>query len=318
MSNIKNKTILIFGGTGSLGNELVSWFKNGNTIVIFSRDELKQSVMRSLYPFLHFILGDVRSRESVDKALRKCKPHIIIIASALKQIDTCEVNTFEAIQTNTIGVNNIVESVKNHESNVEKVLLVSTDKACHPISSYGASKYLAEKLMIEAGQPLGQPCEKEVVFLIVRYGNVLNSRGSLLPKYDEISRDEKIPSFPVTDRRMTRFFMLLSDSVLLIDTALTFGKSGEIWVPILKSFRIYDIAEYYAKKYNKKVEIIGHRMCEKIHETLISDFETEKTVTVEIDDRKYYVIKPFYSDYSVTNIFNPYTSENVSDNLDII
>jgi FlaA1/EpsC-like NDP-sugar epimerase len=314
---ISGQTILIIGGTGSLGMELIKFYGKRNRLIVFSRDECKQYMLRLKFPGLSFIVGDIRSIESVSRALKMYKPDIIIVAAALKQIDTCEINVSEAVLTNVMGAHNVVEAVfAVQPPNLKKVLYVSTDKACLPISAYGATKYLAEKIMVEAGYR-GHQAKLPIQFLAVRYGNVMNSRGSLLPKFQEIGEDPTATEFPVTDVRMSRFFMLLSHASRLIDVALTQGHSGEIWIPKIQSYRIQDVADYYAKLYSKTTKIIGLRMCEKLHESLVSQDEVESTEARTYGGETFYVVNPFYSARVLMygkchDLTAPYTSEQVS------
>lgn len=304
---IIGKNILIIGGTGSLGNTLTKTYYQHNNITIFSRDENKQWMMKLKYPNVKFVIGDMRN-SSVEKVIRESRPNVIIIAGALKHIDICEYNVSECIDTNIMGVRNIIETVLSlNDKSIETTLLISTDKSCSPVNVYGMSKAVAERIVTEASIK-----NSPTKFLCVRYGNVLNSRGSLIPKFKEIGESKEIATFQVTDERMTRFFMTLEQSVKLIDTAINYGKGGDIWIPFIESFKIMDIARYFSVLYSKPVTVIGTRPGEKIHECLINESEVHRTVEEKIEDETFFVVKPCYSKTDVRNGFKEYTSKKTS------
>lgn len=271
---IKEKRILIFGGTGSLGQALVRKLSVNNHLYLFSRDEAKHWTIRNKLEKnqdVNFIVGDVRDKDRVLSSIIQTRPNIIIIASALKQIDTCETYPFESVQTNILGVQNIVKAVDENIdkfSELETVLLVSTDKACAPTNVYGMCKAIAERIITST-----EPSARGPKFVGVRYGNVLESRGSIIPlfKYQVAHRTE----ITVTNPTMTRFIMTLDQSIDLIEATCVDGIHGEIWLPQIVSMRILDLAEIFADMFDKKIKIIGSRPGEKIHEDLIN--ETEST-----------------------------------------
>lgn len=286
--------LLIAGGTGSLGHMLVEKFKNIYDISIYSRGETKQWLMKMQYPELQYIIGDIRNEEATRRCILRINPHKIIIASALKHIDICERNIEECIDTNINGIKNMLNIITEYSSNgaliTNTVVFVSTDKACYPVNAYGMCKAVSERLVAEKSLYISHPR-----FVIVRYGNVLNSRGSIVPFFNKIAEDETKEFFPVTDENMTRFFLTLEDSVNLIKKAIDVGESGDTIIPKINSFKILDLANMYSEKYNKPVKIIGIRPGEKIHECLINNIE--KMRVIEYED--IFIIKPCY-----TNIIN--------------
>jgi len=285
-----NKTILIFGGSGSLGNELIKRYLKNNIIYIYSRDENKHWKMSLLYknnPKLKFIIGDIRDFNKVKQSLLRVNPNIIIIASALKHIDRCEFESNESIDTNLIGTQNIVNSIEELKlEHLETTCFISTDKACSPVNVYGMCKALSETLVIEKAKYI-----KKGKFVVVRYGNVLNSRGSIIPILKEIGENKDYSFFKLTDERMTRFIMTLEESVDLIDNAIVKGESGDIVIPKLKSMKIKDLIELFSEMYNKEIKISGLRPGEKIHESLIN--ETQSSRIVKNDN--YFYIKPYFN-----------------------
>jgi FlaA1/EpsC-like NDP-sugar epimerase len=314
---IFNQKIMIIGGTGSLGNALTDKYLKYNEILIFSRSENNQWLMKQKYNGdnnLNFIVGDIRDKERIKHAIFLFKPSIIIIAAALKHVDVCENNINECINTNIDGIRNIVNIINNYSlingiSFLKSVIFISTDKACAPVNTYGMSKSISERIMIEKTNFLFEP-----KFINVRYGNVLSSRGSLLPFYNNLIRN-KSEYLPITDINMTRFFMTLDESVKLIEYAITNGETGDTIIPDnISSYKIYDIAEYYSNKYSIPIKITGIRPGEKIHETLIS--YTESLRTIKKDD--YYIIKPTYMKIENNILFknNEYNSFNNVKKLD--
>jgi UDP-N-acetylglucosamine 4,6-dehydratase len=286
------KTLLIFGGTGSLGHKLVERYIHIYNIVIYSRDETKHWLMRQKYKHknIQWIIGCIRDKEAVQTTLFRVKPSIIIIASALKHIDQCEKNIDECVKTNLIGVQNIINiSYKNSLNNtlhsLEKVLFISTDKACSPVNVYGMCKSICERMMVEKAHYTNTP-----KFINVRYGNVINSRGSLIPLFHSIGKSDS-KHFPVTDKKMTRFFMSLDESVQLIHNALKNGESGDTFIPKAKSYKIIDIIQIFSELYNKPIIEIGLRPGEKLREVLINDTEVHRTISTPDN----YIIKPCYN-----------------------
>ena len=265
-----SKKILITGGTGSLGKALTKKLLKTNveTIRIFSRDEWKQVQMQSEFndDRLRYFIGDVRDKERLSRALKDVD--IVIHAAALKQMPVAEYNPFEAVKTNIIGTQNIIESCL--DNNVETVLGIGTDKAVAPVNTYGATKFLMERLLISANFYKG---DQEIKFLCVRYGNVLGSRGSVVPIFlNQIKTGKKIT---VTDPNMTRFNITMNEALELILRVLKNGKGGEVFVPKLKAYKVGDMKDAIIDLSNRSVEteIISIRPGEKIHESLISKDE---------------------------------------------
>lgn len=300
---LENKSILIIGGTGSLGNALVDrYIGHCNQISIYSRGENAQWLMKAKYkanPNLKFYVGDIRDRNRLQHCLFSCKPNIVVIAAALKHVDICEQNVSECINTNVNGVRNVVELISEHAQTssipfLETVLFISTDKACSPVNAYGMCKAISERIIIERSELILVP-----KMLVVRYGNVLSSNGSLLPKFKQMGEDPHIPGFTITDPRMTRFFMTLTDSINLIEYAIVNGNRGETIIPAqIKSYKIKEITEWFSNKYLKPVKITGIRQGEKIHESLISF--TEGLRCVRRSD--YFVVKPTWENVAIQEI----------------
>ncbi len=272
-----NERILIFGGTGSLGQALIRRLSEKNELVLFSRDEAKHWTIRNNLTTkqnVKFIVGDIRDKERVTKSILISQPTVIIMASALKQVDTCENSPFESVQTNILGIRNVTESVlalSGKIKNLHAVLMVSTDKACAPTNVYGMSKAIAERIVTSSFKYPDGP-----KFIGVRYGNVLESRGSVIPLFKhQVENQENIT---VTHRDMTRFIMTLDQSIDLIESTLAGSSHGEIWLPKLKSMKIIDLAEIFADKFQKSIVITGIRPGEKIHEDLISEPESLRVV----------------------------------------
>jgi dTDP-4-dehydrorhamnose reductase len=294
-TNIVNKRILIIGGTGSLGNKIIEMYGSSNDIVIFSRDENKHWLMKQQYANqskrLAFCMGDIRDLKTVQETLEDVNPHIIIIAAALKHIDTCEYEVMESIKTNTLGPMNVLKAVKNCDKTfklqcLESVIYISTDKACFPINTYGICKSLSEKAVIE--QTFKMPFSR-VKFVNVRYGNVLNSRGSIIPKL----RDSTESHYTLTHQDMTRFIMTQEEAVQLIEYAILNGNSGDTIIPKIKCMKIIDLFEIYAEKTTpaKEIRMSSLRPGEKMSEALLNENEIRRT----IEQDGYYIIKPDYT-----------------------
>lgn len=282
-----NKTILITGGSGSFGkaflNYLIKNYKKIKKIIIFSRDEYKQSELKKKFPErkhknLRFFLGDVRDLKRLNLAFRSVD--YIVHAAALKQVDTAEYNPFEFVNTNIIGAQNVIEAAIQNK--VKKVIALSTDKACSPINLYGATKLCSDKLFISSNSMV--PSINDTSFSVVRYGNVFASRGSVIPYFLKIN-EEKTP-FPLTNPEMTRFNISMDEAIGTVIWAFKNSKGAELIVPKLKSFRIIDLI--YSINSNPKIKNIGIRPGEKIHEELISMSDSRNT----IDIGKYYLILP--------------------------
>ncbi len=279
---IKNKTILVTGGTGFLGKALVKELLKfePKSIRIFSRDEVKHDRMNQEFKFdfvggpLRHLVGDVRDYKRIKKAMLGCD--IVIHAAALKRIDMIEYNVEESIKTNILGTLNVIRAAL--ENNVEKVVFISSDKACSPANSYGACKFVSEKIMTESNFNKGSA---RTIFNSVRYGNVISSTGSIIPLF--IEKIKKGEDIPLTHPEMTRFLITSKQAVYLIFNAIKYGVGGEIFVPKAPSFKIVDLIGYLKKKYssNNKIKIIGLRPGEKMHELMINDVEAPRTYEFE-------------------------------------
>lgn len=274
---LDNKTILITGGTGSFGRkftEVILKNYNPGKVIIFSRDEFKQLQMAKVFPRerypIRFFIGDIRDSERLYRAFDGVD--IVIHAAALKQVPTAEYNPFEVSKTNILGAQNIINAAIDRK--VKKVIALSTDKAVNPINLYGATKLVMEKLFIAGNAYVGDGPTR---FSIVRYGNVVGSRGSIIPLFVRLIENGK-KELPITDERMTRFWITVEQGVDLILKAIEETVGGEIFVPQIPSMRIVDIAKSLLP--DCKFKIIGIRPGEKIHETLISEDEGRRTKIV--------------------------------------
>lgn len=285
MEILKDKKILIIGGTGSLGQALIKRIYGTGKIFILSRDETKQWMMQNKYLKydINYFLCDIRDYNSLKKAILFIKPDIIINASAMKQVPACEMFPYESVKTNIMGVENLIR-VCTEDYELEVVLGISTDKACKPVNVYGMCKAIGERLYIAANSA------SKTRFLCVRYGNVLESRGSIIPLFKYHARTDKVYSLTHSD--MSRFFISLDDSVDLIKAAITWGKKGDTFIPFVKSGKIMDLAKIFIEKYGGKVKEIGIRPGEKIHEELINDEEIRRTYEL---NKNYLIVKPFIS-----------------------
>jgi len=288
MKFLKNKTILITGGTGSFGkafvNKLLLSKVKFKKIIIFSRDEYKQynfqkEIDLKYLKKIRFFLGDVRDKERLKSALEGVD--VLVHAAALKQVPTAEYNPIEFIKTNIIGAQNIIET--SIEKKVANVIALSTDKASSPINLYGATKLCSDKLFLAANNIKG---DKKIKFSVLRYGNVMMSRGSVIPLFLE----KKI--IPITNKKMTRFSITLDESVNFCIEALRINIGGEIFIPKLKAYKILDLAKAVNEK--AKIRVTGIRQGEKINEELISSYDAINTY----DSKKFYII---YSNNKYTN-----------------
>ena len=266
---IKNKTLLITGGTGSFGNAVLQRFLPTNhfkEIRIFSRDEKKQDDMRHALqnPKVKFYIGDVRDRASVDIAMTGVD--YVFHAAALKQVPSCEFFPLEAVKTNVLGTENVLNSAIAHQ--VKNVVVLSTDKACYPINAMGISKAMMEKVAIAKGRQLGENAVTTIS--CTRYGNVMASRGSVIPLWIEQMKDNKV--ITLTDPNMTRFMMTLADAVDLVLYAFENGHNGDLFVQKAPAATLTVLAEALKQLYNKntEVKIIGTRHGEKLYETLVA------------------------------------------------
>jgi len=290
---LNGKTILITGGTGSFGKKFIEMiFANyePKKVIIYSRDEYKQSLVRQKFSNeltkeqfskLRFFIGDVRDKDRLYRAFNGVD--IVIHAAALKQVPSCEYNPFEAIKTNINGAQNVIDAALDR--GVKKVVALSTDKAVNPINLYGGTKLVSDKLFTAANAYSGG---KGTIFSVVRYGNVAGSRGSVIPFFKSLI-ENGTDELPITDFRMTRFWITLDQGVKLVFKALEESKGGEVYVAKLPSFRIIDLAK--AMKEDCKLKEVGIREGEKIHEVMISKDDARFTYEYE----KHYIIYPHFN-----------------------
>lgn len=285
---MNNLRILITGGTGSFGKKFVETiyrrFPSVGRVVVFSRDELKQFEMQKDYPTdqyktIRFFIGDVRDRDRLKRAMEGVDT--VVHAAALKQVPAAEYNPFEAIRTNVIGAQNVIEAAL--ESDVRRVVALSTDKAAAPINLYGATKLCSDKLFIAANNLRGG---RDIRFSVVRYGNVMGSRGSVIPFFIE-QKSKGI--LPITDRRMTRFNISLDEGVEMVLYSLEHCIGGEVIVPKIPSYRITDVAEAIGPEC--QIQEVGIRPGEKLHEEMITESDSQNT----LENDRYYVIVPMLS-----------------------
>tara|TARA_Y100001963_G_scaffold75332_1_gene104575 strand:+ start:2136 stop:3080 length:945 start_codon:yes stop_codon:yes gene_type:complete len=270
---IKDKRILIIGGTGALGKTLVKRYYDDNDIIVLSRDEHKHYYLQKDYPNVHSIIGDVKDKSSIKNCLLRFKPHIVVNAAALKHVPICEDDPFESVKTNIIGHQNIIESV-NEFGDIETLIFVSTDKACNPINVYGMCKAISEKLYIEYAKQ-----QSDIKVVLVRYGNVLESTGSVIPFFKSLLEKGR-DSLPITHKDMTRFLLTLEQATDLIDWAYSSEHShGKIAIPKIKALKVTDIANVLIKSYGLDIPLkyIGIRRGEKLHEEMISKEEWMRT-----------------------------------------
>ncbi len=295
---LNGKSILITGGTGSFGKKFIeiilNKYPNIERVIVLSRDEYKQFVMSNMPEFkdnpkLRFFIGDVRDRDRLYRAFDGVD--IVIHAAALKQVPSCEYNPFEAVKTNVLGAQNVIDAAIDR--NVQKVIALSTDKACAPINLYGATKLCSDKLFISGNVYSGF---HDTRFSVVRYGNVAGSRGSVIPYFQDLIKNGA-QYLPITDERMTRFWLELDDAVEMVLMALDVMHGGELFVKKIPSIKITDLAK--AMSENLPIKTVGIRPGEKIHETMITREDAKNTVELE----KYYVVKP---EFDVKHISQKY------------
>ena len=279
-----NSNILITGGTGSFGRKytetLMTRFKP-NKIIIYSRDELKQSQMQEDFPqdCMRYFIGDVRDRDRLTMAMNNVD--YVIHAAALKQVPAAEYNPMECIKTNVNGAENVIQAAL--ANNVKRVIALSTDKAANPINLYGATKLCSDKLFVAANNLVGN--DRPTRFAVVRYGNVVGSRGSVVPLYQRLMR-QKAQHLPVTDERMTRFWITLQQGVDFVLENFQRMRGGELFVPKLASIRITDLAKAMAP--DMPIKVIGIRPGEKLHEIMCPADDSHLT----LEFAKHYVIRP--------------------------
>jgi len=271
---LKDKVLLVTGGTGSFGRAFIEKVLGGynpRKVIVFSRDELKQHEMRILPQFqdkrMRWFLGDVRDKSRLDMALQDVD--LVVHAAALKQVDTGEYNPIEFIKTNVIGSQNVVESCIS--AGVNRVIALSTDKASSPVNLYGATKLTADKLFVSSNI---YGTRTDTTFSVVRYGNVMASRGSVIPIFRDFVSKGK--DFNITDPRMTRFWITLNQATEFVLENLNLMQGGEIFVPIIPSMNIVDLAGAIDSR--RKYNVIGIRPGEKLHEEMISEYEAYRTI----------------------------------------
>ncbi len=286
---LNNKSILVTGGTGSFGKSFVKLVLERykpKKLIVYSRDELKQFEMQQEFDssVMRYFIGDVRDRERLCTAMRDVD--IVIHAAAMKQVPAAEYNPMECIKTNIHGAENIISSAISCE--VEKVIGLSTDKAVNPANLYGATKLASDKLFVAANNIAGG---HRTCFSVVRYGNVIGSRGSVVPFFKKLIKEKK-DALPVTDERMTRFWVTIERGVDFVLTSMAMMVGGEIFVPKIPSMKITDLANCMAPEL--PIKIIGIRPGEKLHEVMIT--EDDALNTLELDDR--FIIQPAFSFWS--------------------
>ena len=288
---MKDKKILILGGTGALGKSLIKRYYDKNRIIILSRDEHKHVHLMKKYDKLISHLGDIRDKDSLRNCFDKYRPDVVINTAALKHVPICETNSMESVKTNILGHQNVIETIKEF-NDIETLIFISTDKACKPINIYGMCKAISEKLYSNYAET-----ETNTKVVMVRYGNVLESTGSVIPYFKSILESGNA-KLPITHLDMTRFLLTLDDAVELIDWTYDHPTShGKIAVPKIKSMKIIDLARCLIKAYGLKgrvgLEIVGVRPGEKLHEEMISQEEWFRT-----EDDKNYLINnlPIHND----------------------
>jgi UDP-N-acetylglucosamine 4,6-dehydratase len=275
-------SVLVTGGTGSFGKRFVqALLETGSPrrVVVFSRDELKQFEMQQAYPNetrLRFFIGDVRDSARLNRAFHGID--FVVHAAALKQVPAAEYNPFEAVKTNVHGAQNVIDAAI--DQGVQRVIALSTDKACSPVNLYGATKLVSDKLFINGNNYAGGTATR---FAVVRYGNVVGSRGSVVPFFKELAQTGRLP---ITDERMTRFWITLDQGVQFVIDSLERMSGGELFVPKIPSMRVVDLALALAP--DAQIDIVGIRPGEKIHEEMINVSDARTT----LDIGNYYVIQP--------------------------
>ena len=306
------KVFFITGGTGSFSKkfiEIIIKKKIAKKIIVFSRDEYKQMMMKEL-PFVkknnkifRFYIGDVRDKERLEWAINK-DVDVVIHTAALKQVPTTEYNPFETVKTNILGAQNVIETCL--KKNISKVIALSTDKAAAPINLYGATKLASDKLFTSANLFRGK---NRCLFSVVRYGNVMGSRGSVIPLF--LKQNENQKYFTITDKNMTRFNITLDDSAKFVLKCLNMMKGGEIFIPKMPSYRITDIIKSINK--NMKIKLIGIRPGEKLHEELICESDSMNAII----KKDHFVILPSYRKIKPKNMIFSYNSNNNKNFLSI-
>ncbi len=312
----ENQVVLVTGGTGSFGKKFVEIMLKDfqpKKVIVYSRDELKQYEMQAsgfAHPSLRYFIGDVRDRERLMRAMHGVD--VVVHAAALKQVPACEYNPMEAVKTNIMGTSNVIEAAL--DAGVKRVMALSTDKAVNPVNLYGATKLAAEKLAVQSNAYAAGSATR---YSCVRYGNVVGSRGSVVPVFLKQRENGKVT---ITDDRMTRFWLSLEQGVRFVIHCIEQMEGGEVFVPKIPSMKVIDLARAIAPK--AKIDIIGIRPGEKLHEVLISEDEARNTVELE----KLFVVQPaeaFWFGYSwqergklLSDGFR-YSSDNNAEWLDV-
>ena len=272
---MKNERILVIGGTGALGSTLTDRYYNDNQIMVLSRSEHKQEVMRVNYPNVTYRLGDVKDKPSLVRNLYEFKPTVVINTAAVKTVWVCQDNSYESVQTNIIGHQNLIDAIQECNHKIKTLVFISTDKACKPVNVYGMSKAIAEQLYVNFAKQ-----QSDIKVVMARYGNVLNSTGSIIPVFTKKIKDGAT-SLPITDFGMTRFLLTLDQAIDLIEWAYFHKDShGKIAIPKIESLKIIDLAKAIAKSLGKD-NIDFHKVPikdgEKLHEDMISEIEFQRT-----------------------------------------
>ena len=281
-----NKRIMIIGGTGALGKQLTERWKSGNDILIFSRNEHKQEEMKREYPEALYRIGDVKDKESILRSMYEFKPNVIVNTAALKTVWVAQDNPYETILTNIVGHQYLIDCVRECRHQIESLMFISTDKACSPVNVYGMSKGIAEQMYVNFAKE-----QTDIKVALCRYGNVLDSTGSLIPVFKDMIK-KGAESLPITNFDMTRFLITLDEAIDLIEWSYQSPDShGKIIVPKLESMKIIDFAKAIAKSLGKddiKFHKIPIRDGEKLHEEMISSIEMQRTENT--DSEKYMAI----------------------------
>ncbi|MCW2503133.1 MAG: UDP-4-dehydro-6-deoxy-2-acetamido-D-glucose 4-reductase [Actinomycetia bacterium] len=289
MVSWQGASVLVTGGTGSFGKAFIRRLLNdgeARRIVVYSRDELKQYEVRQLFnndPRLRFFIGDVRDKSRLQRAMHGVD--YVVHAAALKQVDTAEYNPFEFVQTNIVGSQNVIDACI--DAGIKRVVALSTDKASSPINLYGATKLCADKLFVAGNH---YAAGSETRFSVVRYGNVVGSRGSVVPFFKKLAA-EGVTKLPITDVRMTRFWITLPQAVQFVLDAFDRMRGGELYVPRIPSMRITDLAQVILP--DAEIEVIGIRPGEKLHEEMISAEDAYRTLRFS----DHYVVQPVISEW---------------------
>ena len=301
---MKNKKILIIGGTGALGKSLSQRWYSDNQIIVFSRNEHKQEDMKREFPKITYRLGNIKDKSAILRVMYEFKPHVIVNTAAIKTVWVAQDNPYETILVNIVGHQNLVDCVRECSHKIESLMFISTDKACSPVNVYGMSKAIAEQIYVNYAKE-----HSDIKVVLARYGNVLNSTGSIIPIFKEMI--EKGAEFiPITHFGMTRFLLTLEEAINLIEWAYHHKDShGKIVVPKIRSLKLIDFVKAIAKSCGKEdIELkkIPIRNGEKLHEEMVSSIEFQRTVEYENYlmigyERKNedYDHKPFSSEYAI-------------------